>query len=58
VAELAVLPMQDLLGLASAARINTPGTSEGNWLWRLPAGALSGELAAHCAHLTEVFGRR
>jgi 4-alpha-glucanotransferase len=58
VAELAVVPMQDLLGLPASARLNTPGTSTGNWQWRLPAGALSAELAAHCAHLNEVFGRR
>ncbi|MBN2068918.1 MAG: 4-alpha-glucanotransferase [Opitutales bacterium] len=34
VSYLAVIPMQDLLGLDSAARMNTPGTSQGNWQWR------------------------
>lgn len=34
-ARLAILPMQDLLGLDSAARFNTPGTAAGNWAWRL-----------------------
>ncbi|MGM0632065.1 MAG: 4-alpha-glucanotransferase, partial [Pseudomonadota bacterium] len=34
-AELAVLPMQDLLGLGSEARLNRPGTETGNWSWRL-----------------------
>jgi 4-alpha-glucanotransferase len=58
VAELAVVPMQDLLALPASARLNTPGTTHGNWQWRLPAGALSAELAAHCARLNEVFGRR
>ena len=57
VGELAVIPMQDLLGLGPEARINRPGTDQGNWLWRLPAGALSGELAQHCAQLNSVFGR-
>jgi 4-alpha-glucanotransferase len=57
VGELAVIPMQDLLGLGSEARINTPGTDRGNWLWRLPAGALSAELAGRCAQLNHVFGR-
>ena len=33
-ANLAVLPLQDLLGLGSEARMNTPGTLEGNWRWR------------------------
>ncbi|MEW5966608.1 MAG: 4-alpha-glucanotransferase [Pseudomonadota bacterium] len=33
-ASLAILPLQDALGLGSAARMNTPGTTEGNWTWR------------------------
>jgi 4-alpha-glucanotransferase len=33
-ARMAVLPMQDLLGLGSSARMNTPGRAEGNWRWR------------------------
>ncbi len=57
VGELAVIPMQDLLGLGSEARLNTPGTDRGNWQWRLPAGALTAELARHCAHLNSAFGR-
>ena len=39
-AELAVIPLQDLLGLDATARINTPGTTEGNWQWRLRDGQL------------------
>lgn len=39
--ELAIIPLQDLLGLGSAARINTPGTTFGNWQWRLRDGQLS-----------------
>jgi len=35
VAELAVAPMQDLLGLDSQARMNTPGVARGNWGWRM-----------------------
>jgi 4-alpha-glucanotransferase len=34
-ANLAIVPAQDLLGLGSGARMNTPGTSAGNWSWRL-----------------------
>lgn len=33
-AQLAIVPLQDLLGLDGSARMNTPGTSQGNWLWR------------------------
>jgi 4-alpha-glucanotransferase len=35
VAQTAVAPMQDVLGLSSAARLNTPGRAEGNWGWRM-----------------------
>ena len=57
VAQLAVIPAQDILGLGSAARFNTPGTTVGNWQWRLPQGALTRELAQHCARLNASFGR-
>jgi 4-alpha-glucanotransferase len=57
VALLAVIPVQDLLGLGSEARFNTPGTSTGNWTWRLPPSALTSELAQRCARLNHVFGR-
>ena len=33
-ADTAIVPLQDLLGLGSEARFNTPGTAEGNWTWR------------------------
>jgi 4-alpha-glucanotransferase len=33
-ANLAIIPFQDVLGLDSAHRMNTPGTTEGNWNWR------------------------
>lgn len=32
-----IVPMQDLLGLGSEARMNTPGRADGNWSWRMPA---------------------
>jgi len=34
-AGLVIMPVQDILGLGSEARMNTPGTVEGNWLWRM-----------------------
>ena len=57
VAQLAVIPAQDLLGLGSEARLNTPGTLTGNWQWRAPAAAFSAELAGRCASLNRSFGR-
>jgi len=57
VARLAILSAQDLLQLGSEARFNTPGTSEGNWSWRLPVGALTAPLAAQYAALNQTYGR-
>jgi 4-alpha-glucanotransferase len=56
-ARAAIAPMQDLLGLGSAARMNTPGTLGGNWTWRLPPGALTARLAGRLALLTGAAGR-
>jgi 4-alpha-glucanotransferase len=57
VAQLVVVPAQDLLALGSEARLNTPGTVAGNWSWRLRPGALTPQLAADYAALNRVYGR-
>jgi 4-alpha-glucanotransferase len=57
VGQLAVIPAQDLLALGSDARLNTPGTVDGNWSWRLPAGALTPQLAHYFARLNSMYGR-
>ncbi|HMM47278.1 MAG TPA: 4-alpha-glucanotransferase [Thiobacillaceae bacterium] len=46
-AALTVFPLQDLLGLGSEARMNTPGTNHGNWKWRFHWDALPPDLATH-----------
>src|SRR5579862_5369537 len=51
-AALAVAPLQDVLGLGSDARMNFPGTEEGNWKWRYRDGMLTPELAARLRALT------
>ena len=56
-ASLSVIPMQDILGLGSEARMNRPSVSEGNWTWRLSPGATGGDLAGRLAHLAEVTDR-
>jgi 4-alpha-glucanotransferase len=56
-AELAVVPIQDVLGLGTRARMNTPGKSEGNWAWRLPPGKATGRHAARLAKLVALFER-
>jgi len=57
VASLSVVPVQDVLGLGSEARMNTPSLHGGNWRWRLQPGALTPELAAKLALLAEVTDR-
>ena len=57
VADLFIAQMQDHLGLGSKARINTPGTSEGNWRWRMKEGAADEKLAADIRKMTELYGR-
>lgn len=53
----AVVPLQDLLALGGEARMNTPGTAEGNWRWRMPAGCLTESLAADLGALGRETGR-
>jgi 4-alpha-glucanotransferase len=57
VAALAVVPLQDLLGLGAEARLNTPGTSHGNWSWKMPQAALTHELAQRYATLNRQYAR-
>jgi 4-alpha-glucanotransferase len=56
-ARLAILPVQDLLGLGSEARMNYPGRTKGNWSWRLEPGALTAALAARLRAETVAAGR-
>jgi len=57
VANTAILPVQDLLGLGPKARMNVPGTLKGNWGWRLKAGQLTKPTAKRLAEETKRFGR-
>jgi 4-alpha-glucanotransferase len=57
VANLAMIPMQDILGLGREARMNYPGKPEGNWEWRFTAEMLTDELAVRLRELTEIYGR-
>ncbi len=57
VANTSIFPIQDVLGLGSEARMNQPGTPEGNWSWRMREGMLSKKLAKTLRRLTEVYER-
>ena len=57
VANLAIVPLQDVLGLGSDARMNVPSREEGNWRWRFGPEALRPELAKKLATLVEVCDR-
>ena len=58
VANLAILPMQDILELGSEHRMNTPGTTEGNWHWRFQWPQLTPDRVARLSHLIGLFNRR
>lgn len=57
VGELAVVPMQDLIGLGSEARMNTPSTLGGNWQWRATADQITNKLAKRLYGYMEMYGR-
>lgn len=57
VADTAIIPFQDVLGLSSEARMNLPASQSGNWIWRLQDGATTNDLAARLRELAETYGR-
>ncbi|MDD2219238.1 MAG: 4-alpha-glucanotransferase [Desulfoplanes sp.] len=57
VANLCILPLQDLLELGAEARMNTPSKTDGNWGWRVTKEQLSSGLAIRLARMTWLYGR-
>lgn len=57
VSNMAIIPLQDFLGLDHVARMNTPSTLAGNWTWRVDPTVLTDELADKIKHLTKLYGR-
>src|ERR1044072_6417892 len=55
VANTAIVPLQDLLGLGTEARMNLPNSTEGNWAWRFTN--LKDDLATRLKQLSELYGR-
>lgn len=57
IADLAIVPLQDVLGLGSQARMNLPGTAKGNWRWRFRADELMPDLARRLREMVELYDR-
>jgi len=57
VADKAIFPLQDVLGVAGDGRMNTPGRASGNWGWRYTDDMLTGGVCERLKLLTEVYGR-
>jgi 4-alpha-glucanotransferase len=57
VADLAILPLQDVLGLDSSARMNLPASTVGNWDWRLKRGTLTPVSSARLKKLAGIYDR-
>jgi 4-alpha-glucanotransferase len=57
VADTAIIPVADLLGLDSSARMNLPGTGTGNWTWRMNPGAITQQIENRLAEMTSMYDR-
>jgi 4-alpha-glucanotransferase len=57
VADIALVPLQDVLGLGSEARMNLPASESGNWSWRFRAEDLNEKMSARLKELTALYGR-
>jgi 4-alpha-glucanotransferase len=57
VADVAIIPLQDVVGLGGEARMNVPGRAEGNWRWRFTFDAVSDEIKRRLKELTTIYGR-
>ena len=57
VADMAIVPMQDILGLGSEARINTPSTLGENWKWRATPEQIDTKIAKKLHHYMQMYGR-
>jgi 4-alpha-glucanotransferase len=57
VADLALFPLQDALGLGTEHRMNRPGTAEGNWAWRFDWPMVPPDTAARLRGMAALYGR-
>jgi 4-alpha-glucanotransferase len=57
VAVMAIAPLQDILRLGTEARMNFPGKETGNWMWRMPQGALNRDIKVWLSELNYLYQR-
>lgn len=57
VADIAIIPLQDVIGLGTEARMNLPASTGGNWNWRFRRGDLKTGMLTRLAELSETYGR-
>jgi 4-alpha-glucanotransferase len=57
VADYALAPLQDVLGLGTQARMNFPGKASGNWCWRYTPEMLTGRILDRLGDLTTIYSR-
>jgi len=57
IADTAIVPLQDVLGLGSEARMNHPGMAEGNWGWRFVSGQITREMESRLCEMTRTYDR-
>ncbi len=57
VADLVIIPMQDILRLGGEARMNFPGKPSGNWQWRFTWDQVNHDIAGHYKYLSELYER-
>jgi 4-alpha-glucanotransferase len=57
VADVGIIPLQDLLGMGSEARMNLPGSVKGNWKWRYRQGVMTENLRERLLNLTQIYDR-
>jgi 4-alpha-glucanotransferase len=57
VAKMAIAPMQDVLALGEYARFNTPGTSQGNWRWRIKPGGVNEDIKTWLSEINMTYNR-
>ena len=57
VANLVIVPAQDIIGYGAMFRMNTPGTADGNWRWKLTSDAITDEMIVRLQRMARMYRR-